>query len=62
MRLLQDEVPTEQDRQLSSMGFEPLDSADHDDPTWGSDPLEILAAREERSRTSLIHMAVDHDD
>ena len=43
---LQDEVPTNQDRQLQQL--ELSDEFDEqDEPAWGSDPFDILARLEE---------------
>ena len=46
----------------NELHYEADESASDDEVDCMSDPFEILAAREERSGTSLIHMTVDHDD
>ncbi len=45
----------------NELHYEADESASDDEIDCMSDPFEILAAREERSGTSLIHMVVDHD-
>lgn len=62
---LQDEMSTEQERQLAALHgiATPIESDDDgDDNEWGLDPFEVLSRREERAGVSLIHMRVEHDD
>lgn len=44
---LQDEVATNQERQLQQLELSDECDAEDDEPTWGSDPFEILARLEE---------------
>lgn len=44
---LQDEVATNQERQLQQLELSDEFDAEDDEPTWGSDPFDILAALEE---------------